>query len=186
MDEAQYKINFKSRVQVKGGITGFMKVNGGIRGFHESERQELKKTWGGRALQSAEKRLKSLGYIFEDMPVTRNSVIMPSPDDMRRDATSPSMTAAEPSGPGQDEAIAWIPQATPDGRLLYSNIVSGTSTLEEPSTIPTSVNRVPAKDDRLIGVSESNKFSAGAPNGAGGNHMLQDYQTQLMLLEQRN
>lgn len=50
IDEAQYKITFKSRLRMKGGIAG----------LHEEERRELEKMWGFTALQSAERRLDSL------------------------------------------------------------------------------------------------------------------------------
>lgn len=50
VDETQYKITFKSRLRMKGGIAD----------LHEGERRELEKMWGCTALQSAEQRLDSL------------------------------------------------------------------------------------------------------------------------------
>ena len=58
VDEAQYKITFKSRLRMKGGIAS----------LHEGERQELEKVWGGTALQSAEQRLDSLTEGYRELP----------------------------------------------------------------------------------------------------------------------
>ena len=58
VDEAQYKITFKSRLRMKGGIAG----------LHEGERREFEKTWGCTALQSAEQRLDSLAEGLEELP----------------------------------------------------------------------------------------------------------------------
>ena len=58
VDETQYKITFKSRLRMKGGIAG----------LHEGERRELEKTWGCTALQSAEQRLDSLVEGLEELP----------------------------------------------------------------------------------------------------------------------
>ena len=58
VDEAQYKITFKSRLRMKGGIAD----------LHEGERRELEKMWGWTALQSAEQRLDSLLEGWEDLP----------------------------------------------------------------------------------------------------------------------
>ena len=66
VDEAQYKITFKSRLRVKGSIAG----------LHESERQELEKIWGYTALQCAEQRLDSLAL---ELPRNR-----PQPFDMSK------------------------------------------------------------------------------------------------------
>ena len=58
VDEAQYKITFKSRLRMKGGIAG----------LHEEERRELEKMWGFTALQSAEQRLDSLMEGIGELP----------------------------------------------------------------------------------------------------------------------
>lgn len=58
VDEAQYKITFKSRLRMKGGIAG----------LHEEERRELEKMWGFTALQSAEQRLDSLLEGIGELP----------------------------------------------------------------------------------------------------------------------
>ncbi len=56
VDETEYKITFKSRLRVKGGIAD----------LHEGERRELEKMWGCTALHSAEQRLDSLVEGMED------------------------------------------------------------------------------------------------------------------------
>lgn len=58
VDEAQYKITFKSRLRMKGGIAG----------LHEEERRELEKMWGFTALRSAEQRLDSLMEGIGELP----------------------------------------------------------------------------------------------------------------------
>lgn len=62
VDEAQYKITFKSRLRMKGGIAG----------LHEEERRELEKMWGFTALQSAEQRLDSLMEGIGELPTSAN------------------------------------------------------------------------------------------------------------------
>ena len=58
VDEAQYKITFKSRLRMKGGIAG----------LHEGERRELEKMWGSTALQKAEQRLDSIVEGLGELP----------------------------------------------------------------------------------------------------------------------
>lgn len=60
VDEAYYKITFKSRLRMKGGIAG----------LHEEERRELEKMWGSTALQSAEQRLDSLMEGIVELPTS--------------------------------------------------------------------------------------------------------------------
>ena len=153
VDEAQYKVTYKSRLRVKGGIAG----------LHEAERQELEKIWGCTALQSAEERLDSLTEGLEELPrmnrfVARDPVKMFSPSKLRLKRTPLSMAANRgPDSGEQEEASFWLPQATPDGRLVYLNSITGTSTMENPSKMSISVNEAAAKRSRIIGMSENNR-----------------------------
>ncbi|KAF6241463.1 hypothetical protein HO173_000173 [Letharia columbiana] len=153
VDEAQYKVTYKSRLRVKGGIAG----------LHEGERQELEKIWGCTALQSAEERLDSLTEGLEELPrmnrfVARDPVKMFSPSKLRLKRTPLSMAANRgPDSREQEEASFWLPQATPDGRLVYLNSITGTSTMENPSKMSISVNEAAAKRSRIIGMSENNR-----------------------------
>ena len=112
VDEAQYKITFKSRLQVKGGIAG----------LHESERQELERIWGGTALQIAEQRLGSLVEGLGQLPrMNRFAASGPaqmSPPPTRKRKAVPSLMASNrgPDNGKQEEAAAWSPQAAPDGQ----------------------------------------------------------------------
>lgn len=118
VDEAQYKITFKSRLRVKDGIMG----------LHESERQELERMWGGTALQSAEQRLESLVKGLGEMPrmnrptASEPQAKMESFGVIRRTSKTSSMV----TDPGldsrkQDEATSWIPRwniTRPTGRTV--------------------------------------------------------------------
>ena len=102
VDEAQYKITFKSRLRMKGGIAG----------LHEGERQELEKIWGCTALQSAEQRLYSLVDRHGELPrsntfAARHTGNVPSFDGLRFMNNSPSMAADyRLDGRGQQEVWA--------------------------------------------------------------------------------
>ena len=102
VDEAQYKITFKSRLRMKGGIAG----------LHEGERQEFEKIWGRTALQSAEQRLYSLVDRHGELPrsntfAARHTGNVPSFDGLRFMNNSPSMAADyRPDGRGQQEVWA--------------------------------------------------------------------------------
>ena len=162
VDEAQYKITFKSRLRVKGGIAG----------LHESERQELERIWGGTALQSAEQRLESLVEGLGEMPMKHRVSARDlgkglPPGYMQRKKSSLPMTADFGlDNKEQEEAAGWIPQPIPDGRLSHLNSGTRISNVEDPSNIPTPVNEAVAKESRLIGVSEDrrtpSKMTAGA------------------------
>lgn len=118
VDEAQYKITFKSRLRVKDGITG----------LHESERQELERMWGGTALQSAEQRLESLVKGLGEMPrmnrptASEPQAKMESFGVIRRTSqTSSIVTSHRLESRKQDKAIPWIPRwniTRPTGRTV--------------------------------------------------------------------
>ncbi len=141
VDEAQYKITFKSRLRVKGGIAG----------LHEKERQELEKIWGGTALQSAEQRLESLVDGLGELSrmnsfAGKDPVPMSSPVIMRRTENLPSMAPnREPDTRKQEEPVAWLPQATP------------ASLMEDLPEMPNLANEAAAKESRIIDVSESTR-----------------------------
>ncbi len=153
VDEAQYKITFKSRLRVKGGIAG----------LHEKERQELERIWGGTALQSAEQRLESLVDGLGELPrrntfAGENPVPMSSPVIMRRTEKLPSMAPnREPDTRKQEEPVVWLPQATPDESLFSLDSVTRASPIEDLPQMPILVNEAAAKESRIIDVSESTK-----------------------------
>lgn len=148
VDEAQYKITFKSRLRVKGGIAG----------LHEGERQELEKTWGCTALQSAEQRLESLVEGLGELPrmnsfAARDTVQMSSPDNMSRTGTLPSLaTEPGPDSREQDEAAVWISQAKSDGRRPYVNPGTWSSRMQIP------VSNAVTKESQSIDVPEKSPY----------------------------
>lgn len=145
VDEAQYKITFKSRLRVKGGIAG----------LHESERQELEKMWGYTALQSAEQRLDSLVEGFVELPrmnsfAARDPVETFFPDHMRRKGAFPSMAASHGLERREQE------EAALDEPRFYAKPVTGASAMEGHSNMPTSANEAAAKESRIIDASDDN------------------------------
>ena len=162
VDEAQYKITFKSRLRVKGGIAG----------LHESERQELERIWGGTAMQSAEQKLESLVEGLEEMPmISRVAAREPgkglSPGYMRRKKSFLPMAANLGfDNKEQEEAAGRIPQPIPDRRLFHFNSGTGIPTVKDPSDIQTPVNEAVAKEDRLIGASEGRRTPSEMTTGA--------------------
>lgn len=128
VDEAQYKITFKSRLRVKGGIAG----------LHESERHELERLWGGAALQSAEQRLDSLVEGLGEMPrmngiASREHAQHFSLHGMKPVRKSSSMVTDHGLDNGKrDEATLRIPQATSDGRLFHSKPLAASTMADIP------------------------------------------------------
>ena len=128
VDETQYKISFKSRLRMKGGIAG----------LHESERRELEKTWGGTALQSAEQRLDSLVEGLGELPrmnqfAVRDRINRFSNRNIRREGQSPSVAIG--------------------GSIVHFNEVTG---LEDRPETPLLVQRPAAKETTIIGAPKIN------------------------------
>ena len=152
VDEAQYKITFKSRLRVKGGIAG----------LHESERQELERIWGGTALQSAEQRLESLVEGLGELPMVNRhaarDIGQGSFGYLRRKKPSlPMMANLGLDNREQEKAAGLTPQLIPDARLFHPNSATGSSTVEAPSLTPFSVNEDVAKESNIVDVSEDMK-----------------------------
>ncbi|KAL9075186.1 MAG: hypothetical protein Q9161_001872 [Pseudevernia consocians] len=167
VDEAQYKITFKSRLQVKGGIAG----------LHESERQELERVWGGTALQIAEQRLGSLVEGLGQLPrMNRFAASDPaqmSPPPTRKRKAVPKLMASNrgPDNGEQEEATAWSPQATPDGQPHFRSD-SCAFPMEDPPQMPISVNKAAEEESRgSIAVSEDTRSPT---NGMVGTHTRND------------
>ena len=57
----------------------------------------------------------------------------------------------------QDQQAFWIPQATPDGRLFYFNMLTGSSTMELPLETPASVNETGPRDRSKINVPDQTR-----------------------------
>ena len=146
VDEAQYKITFKSRLRMKGGIAS----------LHEDERQELEKFWGGTALQSAEQRLDSLTEGYGELPrmhrvAARDPVEVFHPDDLRLGTGYPQMAAKYgPDSREQQEAAVWSPQS------LSSKALS-TSTIKDVSKTPIVINEAAAEKSSVADVSENDR-----------------------------
>ena len=154
VDEAQYKITFKSRLRVKGGIAG----------LHESERQELERIWGGTALQSAEQRLESLVEGLGELPMVNRlaaAARVPGPmfssENMKRLVSYPPMAPIRELDDREQKSPVWLSQATPVEPLIRLDSVAGISTVEAPAKMPFSVNEDVAKESNIIGVSEDIK-----------------------------
>lgn len=84
-------------------------------------------------------------------------------DDERLDANGASnvtrrLSVDRPEEPGQEEEAAfWIPQATPDGRLFYFNMLTGVATMELPLETPTSANESGPRDRLNIHVPDQTR-----------------------------
>ena len=161
VDEAQYKITFKSRLRVKGGIAG----------LHESERQELERIWGVTALQSAEQRLESLVEGLGEMPMI-NRVAAGDPGDalptgyMGIISALPITADLGLGDEEQEEAADRTPHPIPDLRLSQLNPGIGVSTVEGPSNMLVPINEAVAKGGRFLGVYEDKRLPTETTAGA--------------------
>ena len=70
---------------------------------------------------------------------------------------SPQLPMEVPDDRDSDEALFWIPQATPDGRLYYFNTRTGESRMELPLETPTSTTETGPRDRLKFSVPEQTR-----------------------------